>query len=241
MFADRAEAGRRLAAALAAHLRREPGHERSARDGIVVLALPRGGVPVAAEVARALGAPLDLLMVRKIGLPTQPELAMGAVVDGAHPLVVRNEGIIREAHVGREAFEAACRSELTEIERRRRAYVGDRPPLPVKGRLAIIIDDGIATGATVRVAVAALRDAGAGRIVIATPVAASSTVEMLEALADEVVCLEAPRLLHAVGYHYRDFGQVPDADVIALMAAADARSPAPAPTTADGDARPRPH
>lgn len=238
MFTDRTEAGRQLAEALTTHLDRD---REWARDDIVVLALPRGGVPVAAEVARALNAPLDLLMVRKIGLPSQPELAMGAVVDGAHPLVVRNDAIIHQARIAPDAFEGACRRELAEIERRRRAYMGDRPPLPVKGRLAIIVDDGIATGATVRVAVAALRDAGAGRIIIATPVAAAATVEMLETLADEVVCLEAPRMLHAVGYHYRDFGQVPDADVIALMAAASAGSPATTPQTSDGGAPPLSH
>src|ERR1051326_98537 len=141
-FADRTEAGRRLGVALAAYQDRQP----------VVLALPRGGVVVAAEVAARLSAPLDLILVRKIGVPRQPELAMGAVVDGRHPIVVRNDEVISDVGVSAAGFDAVGRRELAEIERRRQRYLGGRAPLEVAGRSAIVIDDGIATGATMRAA-----------------------------------------------------------------------------------------
>lgn len=212
-FDNRSEAGLRLAEAL----------ERFRGKNAVVLALPRGGVPVAAEVAAFLDAPLDLLLVRKIGVPAQPELAMGAVIDGNSPLVVRNEDIIRHALVSEKEFDAACRAELAEIERRRRAYVGDRPPVDVEGRTAIVVDDGIATGATIRAAIRGLRRRKPSSIVLAVPVAPPDTIEALRNEADEVVCLEEPAYFQAIGLYYRDFRQLKDQDVIALMDAAQAR------------------
>jgi putative phosphoribosyl transferase len=146
-FRDRSEAGRRLAKALAAYKLEKP----------VILALPRGGVPVAAEVAAVLDAPLDLILVRKIGVPTQPELAIGAVVDGGHPIIVRNEDIVQLVGVSETEFKAMGDAELAEIERRRRRYLGDRARVEVSGRVAIVIDDGIATGATTRAALRATR------------------------------------------------------------------------------------
>lgn len=212
-FDNRSEAGMRLAEAL----------EQYRGRNAVVLALPRGGVPVAAEVAAFLEAPLDLLLVRKIGVPAQPELAMGAVIDGDSPVIVRNEEIIRHALVSAEEFEATCRTELAEIERRRRAYVGGRPPVDVEGRIAIIVDDGIATGATIRAAIRGLRRRKPASIVLAVPVAPPDTIEALRNEADDVVCLEEPVFFQAIGLHYRDFRQLKDQDVIALMDAAQAR------------------
>jgi predicted phosphoribosyltransferase len=179
-FENRSAAGRRLAAALAGYRQRAP----------VVLALPRGGVPVAAEVAAALGAPLDLVLVRKIGVPGQPELAMGAVADGAKPVTVRNDGVIRYAGVSEEEFNAVRDTELAEIERRRKNYLGGRVPVNVAGRTVIVIDDGIATGATTRTALRALRAQGPKELVLAVPVAAKDTLEELREEADTIVCLE---------------------------------------------------
>lgn len=210
-FKDRPEAGRRLAAAL----------ERYRDSGALVLALPRGGVPVAAEVAGRLNAQFDLLLVRKIGLPGQPELAMGAVVDGVEPVVVRNESVIRAAGVSTDDFERVRQTEMREIERRRARYLGRRVPLDVAGRTVIVVDDGIATGATVRAAVGGLRQRGAGRIVIATPVAPPDAVAELRGEADEVVCLEQPADFGAIGYYYRDFRQLSDDEVIATLEAFD--------------------
>lgn len=210
MFVDRTEAGRRLAAAL--------GRFRGAP--VIVLALPRGGVPVAFEVARALGAPLDLVMVRKIGAPHQPELAIGAVADGARPDMVLNEDVVAALGVGEAYIEQEKARQLAEIERRRKVYLGHARPAEVKGRTAIIVDDGIATGATVRAAVGAVRKAGAGRVVIATPVAPPDTVAALARVADEVVCLDQPLWFAAIGQFYRDFRQLDDEEVIALLDAA---------------------
>ena len=155
-FRDRIEAGRKLVTALAAYRDQHP----------VVLALPRGGVPVAAEVASALKAPLDLILVRKIGVPTQPELAMGAVVDGGEPIIVRNEDVIGLAGISESDFKAACDSELAEIERRRQRYLGTRPRAEVTARTAIVIDDGVATGATTRAALQATRKRKPKRLVV---------------------------------------------------------------------------
>ncbi|MBI4921262.1 MAG: phosphoribosyltransferase [Devosia nanyangense] len=212
-FADRRDAGHRLADALHSYKQQRP----------VILALPRGGVPVAAEVAKALGAPLDLLIVRKIGAPSFPELAMGAVVDGEAPIVVRNDAVIAAEGVTEAEFLAAEQRELAEIRRRRERYVGDRPHPPIADRTAIIIDDGIATGATVRAAIRALRQAHPKRIVVAVPVAAADTLAELRREADEVICLEAPEAMGAIGYHYRDFAQVGDEEVIAALAGAGPR------------------
>jgi putative phosphoribosyl transferase len=207
-FQDRADAGRQLARALAAYKGQQP----------VVLALPRGGVSVAAEVAAALDAPLDVILVRKIGVPFQPELAMGAVVDGDEPLVVRNEAVIRHAGIGEAAFQAVCDSELAEIERRRQRYLGGRERIEVAGRSAIVIDDGIATGATMRAALRATRLRKPKKLILAVPVAPTDSLAVMRREADEIVCLEAHPDLGAIGYYYSDFRAVPDEVVIALLA-----------------------
>ena len=207
-FANRIDAGRRLARALA----------RFKEDRVVVLALPRGGVPVAAEVAAALNAPLDLVLVRKIGYPPQPELAMGAVVDGADPIIVRNEDVIRMTGVSEAEFDEVCARELAEIERRRARYLGTRAPLELSGRTAIVIDDGLATGATMRAALRALRKRLPGKIVLAVPVAPSETLEEMRGDADEIVCLEAFDFFGAIGAYYSDFRQVTDEELIETLA-----------------------
>jgi putative phosphoribosyl transferase len=208
MFADRGTAGRQLAARL--------HHLHS--DEPLVLALPRGGVPVGFEVARELDAPLDILLVRKIGVPWQPELALGAVVDGADPQVLINEGLAEELAVERSYIESETARQLSEIERRRRIYLGDKPPPELGSRTVIIVDDGIATGSTARAALRAVRKAGARRIVLAVPLAPEDTIEQLEAEVDEIVCLSSPSPFIAVGAHYGKFPQLADADVIALLA-----------------------
>ena len=208
-FRDRRDAGARLAAALAGYKAERP----------VVLALPRGGVPVAAEIATALSAPLDLILVRKIGVPFQRELAMGAVVDGGRPTIVRNEDVIAMADVSEEEFQAVCASELAEIERRRQAYVGKRPPIDVTGRTTIVVDDGLATGATMKAALRALRTRGPARLVMAVPVAPDDTLKEMEKEADDIVCLEVPGLFGAIGAFYGDFRQIADREVVALLAA----------------------
>jgi predicted phosphoribosyltransferase len=207
MFENRRDAGRKLAAALR--------HYQNA--DAVVLALPRGGVPIGAEVAAALGAPLDLLLVRKIGVPWQPELAMGAVIDGGTPIVVRNAEVIELARVTEADFEAASQVELAEIERRRQSYVGERVRPNIAGRTAIIVDDGIATGATVRAAIRGLRRRNPEAIVLAVPVAPRDTIETLRAEVDEVVCLEMPADFYAISLYYRDFGQTTDAEVTQIL------------------------
>jgi predicted phosphoribosyltransferase len=207
-FANRSAAGAALAAAL----------DRYRGDNLVVLALPRGGVPVAREVARALGAPLDLVLVRKIGVPSQPELAMGAVADGPRPLTVRNEDVIAMAGISEAEFAAVRDRQLAEIARRRVAYLGDRPHPAVAGRIAIVIDDGIATGATMRVALAAVRKQNPAKLVLAVPVAPTSTIAELRDEADEIVCLEDYESFGAIGYFYADFNQVSDAEVKAILA-----------------------
>lgn len=207
-FRDRTDAGRRLAAALS----RYKGHKP------LILALPRGGVPVAVEIASALDGALDLMLVRKIGVPVQPELAMGAVAEGTPPFVVRNEEVIAFSGVTPQEFEAACQHEVAEIERRRRQYIGDRAREPVAGRVVIVVDDGIATGATVKAALQAIRRQRPAKLVLAVPVAPPETIEALRPLVDEVVCLETPEPFGAIGYFYRDFSQLRDADVEAAMA-----------------------
>jgi putative phosphoribosyl transferase len=206
-FRDRSDAGRRLAEALAGYRDQAP----------VVLALPRGGVPVAAEVAAALGAPLDVLLVRKIGVPFEPELAMGAVAEGTPPVIVRNERVIRAARVAEADFDAVRAREEAEIVRRQRLYRPGRPPPAVAGRTVILIDDGIATGATAEAALRALRARGAKTLVLAVPVAAAESLESLRRFADATVCVESPESLDAIGFWYDDFHQVPDREVIALL------------------------
>ena len=206
-FANRVDAGRKLATALARYKDQHP----------VILALPRGGVPVAAEVATALQAPLDLLLVRKIGVPWHPELAMGAVVDGETPLVVRNEDVIRMTAVEEPDFEAAREHELAEIERRRKLYLGHRKRVDLTGRVAIVVDDGIATGATTRAALRAARMRNPKKLVLAVPVAPTESLSAMRREADEVVCLEDYPLFGAIGYYYSDFRQIPDEDVIRIL------------------------
>lgn len=208
-FRNREDAGRQLAGALSGLKDQRP----------VVLALPRGGVPVAAEVARALHAPLDLILVRKIGAPFHPELAMGAVVDGAAPLVVRNEDIIRMARVSEEEFTAIQKRELAEIKRQRIRYVGDRSHPDLSGRVVIVVDDGIATGASTRAALRAVRNQNPSRLILAVPVAPTSTLQELRNEADEIVCLEDHEPFGAVGVYYADFGQTSDEEVARLLAA----------------------
>ena len=206
-FDNRVEAGRMLGARLAALRLANP----------VVLALPRGGVPVALEVARALDAPLDLLLVRKIGVPWQPELAVAAVMDGAEPVVVVERHIQAETGVKQEYIEQRAKEEFAEIERRRRTYLADRAPVPVAGRTAIVVDDGIATGTTMRAALKGLRRRNPARLVLAVPVAPPDTINELRQEVDDVVCLAQPSFFGAIGYFYRDFHQLSDDEVISLM------------------------
>ena len=207
LFRNRADAGRRLAKALLKYKSRHP----------VILALPRGGVSVAAEVAVALDAPLDLLLVRKIGLPSQPELAMGAVTDGEEPTIIRNRDVIELSGISADEFDAVCEEERNEIERRRKRYLGDRARSKVKGQVVIIIDDGIATGATTLAAIRAVRRREPRELVLAVPVAPLDTINMLQPEVDAVVCLDTPEDLGAIGYFYRDFRQVSDDEVIAAL------------------------
>ncbi len=205
LFANRQEAGAQLAAVLTAFKDRDP----------VVLALPRGGVVVGFAVAQALNAPLDIVLVRKIGAPWQPELAVGAVVDGEPPDLVVNDDIVRLAGVGPDYVEREAAHQLQEIERRRALYGGTRQA--VTGRTALVVDDGIATGATVRAALRALRRRSPAHLVLAVPVAPPDTVALLKAEVDDVVCLATPVHFGAIGYFYDDFTQVEDAEVIALL------------------------
>ncbi len=207
-FQDRKEAGQRLAAAL--------GRYKS--QDCIVLALPRGGVPVAAEVADALHAPLDLILVRKIGAPWHPELAVGAVVDGDAPTVVQLPQVMRMSGTSQQEFDAVCKRERAEIERRRKHYFGDVPPLDPKGKVAIVIDDGIATGATMRAALEATRRRAPKKLILAVPVASQEALEDLTRDADEIICLESPEPFRAVGIHYRNFDQTSDEEVIATLA-----------------------
>lgn len=211
-FRDRTEAGRQLARAL----------EHVKEERPVVLALPRGGVPVAFEVARALEAPLDLVMVRKLGAPGHSEYGIGAVVDGAEPQLVLNDEAMRIVNPPPGYVDEEMQRQLAEIERRREHYFSGRKPVPLAGRTVIVVDDGIATGGTVRVALKALRRAGPKRVVLAVPVAPRDALESLKQDADEVVCLAAPLNFRAVGLHYRNFDQTSDAEVVRLLDAAHA-------------------
>jgi putative phosphoribosyl transferase len=208
-FADRREAGRELAEAVAALDLDDP----------VVLVLPRGGVPVGYELAKRLDAPLDILLVRKIGAPGHAEYGIGALVDGASPQIVIDEEIARMVGADSAYIEQQVARELAEIERRRAAY-RTGAAVPPAGRTVVVVDDGIATGGTVKAALKALRKAGAGKIVLAVPVAPRSSLQELAALADEIVCLATPEPFYAVGAHYGDFDQTTDREVIDLLAAA---------------------
>jgi putative phosphoribosyl transferase len=208
LFSDRQDAGRRLADRLTGLADEQP----------LVLALPRGGVPVAAEVADALDAELDVLIVRKLGAPGQPELGIGALVDGADPELVLNDDVIAQVHPAADYLAAEKARQLSEIERRRKAYVGDRPPVEVKGRTVILVDDGLATGGTAKAALRALRRRDPQRLVLAVPLAPADTLEAMRREADEVVCLATPEPFIAVGLYYDDFNQTADEEVVGLLA-----------------------
>ena len=207
LFRDRSDAGRQLAEQLRYLEHSQP----------LVLALPRGGVPVGIEVASALHAPLDLLLVRKIGVPWHPELAAGAVIDGARPRTVINEDVVRTAGVSESDIARIVEAELAKIERRRRLWLSDRPHVSIAGHSAIVVDDGIATGASARVALEAVRAEEAARVVLAMPVAPAETAEMLRAECDDLVCLATPEDFMAVGIYYEDFHQVDDQEVQELL------------------------
>ncbi len=219
IFSDRGDAGRQLAGALA-HLRgRRP----------VVVALVRGGLPVASEVAQALSAPLDIILVRKIGVPWQPELAVGAVVDGSRPELVINPDVQQLAGISQDYVEAEAKRQLAEIDRRRALYLRGRPQQALQGRTVILVDDGIATGATTRAALRAARRQRPAHLVLAVPVAAPDTLADLAEEADEIVCLHAPAAFGAVGAHYRDFHQLSDEEVVALLDRASGSGSTPPP------------
>jgi predicted phosphoribosyltransferase/dienelactone hydrolase len=238
LFADRDEAGRRLAAALERYRERNP----------VVVALPRGGVPVAFEIARLLEAPLDILLVRKVGSPHQPEYGVGAIAEGGFRLIRRDE--VELIGISDAELDAVIAAESAELERRRAAYRGSREALPVEGRTVLLVDDGVATGATAAVAARALRARGATEVVLAVPVGPAGTANRLASQFDEVVCLEEPQGFYSVGQFYVDFSPVPDRevgellelgrDVPPLQIAADPLSdPAPGARTVEIEPEPR--
>src|SRR6266850_2072911 len=214
-FPDRREAGRQLAQHLAAYAN---------RPDVLVLALPRGGVPVAYEVARALHAPLDVFLVRKLGMPGHEEFAIGAVATGG--VRVLNRDVIDELQIPEQVIEAVTRRELQEIARREREYRGDRPFPDVRGKTVILIDDGLATGSTMRAAAEALRQLGPARLVVAVPTASPQTCDDFRAHVDEVVCAITPEPFYAVGLWYDDFSQTTDEEVRALLTAARQEVPA---------------
>lgn len=215
LFRDRSHAGQELAEALQ-HLK---------DSDPLVLALPRGGVPVAFEVSRALSAPLDLVLVRKIGAPGNEELALGAVIDGAEPKWVINQELFNQISPPPNWFEEEMQRQLSELERRRQRYCGQRPAPVLSGRCVILIDDGVATGATVRAALKGLKQSNPSRIVLAVPVGPGAEMEMLRAEVDELVCLAMPDPFIGVGCHYGDFDQTSDEQVIDLLARASTASP----------------
>jgi putative phosphoribosyl transferase len=207
LFRDRAEAGRLLAAKLA---------EYADRSDVLVLALPRGGVPVGYEVARALHAPMDVFIVRKLGVPSQEEFAMGAVATGGVRVI--NDQVVKALRIPDYVIDAVAAWEQEELERRERLYRGDRPPPDVRGKVVILVDDGLATGSTMLAAVQALRKLGPARIVVAVPVASPDTCELLKSEVDEIVCAATPEPFYAVGLWYQDFSQTTDEEVRELLA-----------------------
>ena len=213
-FLNRTEAGQVLAENLSSYAN---------RDDVLVLALPRGGVPVAAEVAKKLNAPLDVFVVRKLGLPGHPELAMGAIASGG--VRVFNGEVVNALRISDEVIDAVSGEELIELQRREKAYRADRPPLDVEGKIVIVVDDGIATGSTMLAAVSALRQLNAARIIIAAPVIAASTCPDMQRVADEVTAVIIPERFYAVGQWYEDFTQTTDEEVRELLAQAAPRQP----------------
>ena len=205
-FRDRTDAGQHLAGALGAYAN---------RDDVLVLALPRGGVPVATEVAKRLNAPLDVFVVRKLGLPDRPELAMGAIASGG--VRVLNRDVVDSLAIPDWAIEQVTRQEEEELQRRERQYRGNRSPLEVRGKTVILVDDGLATGSSMRAAAAALRQAGAARIVVAVPVASRATCDQLREEGNDVVCATTPEPFFAVGQWYKDFDQTSDEEVRDLL------------------------
>lgn len=213
MFADRAEAGKQLAAALL--------HVKDERP--VVLGLPRGGMVVAAEIATALEAPLEVIVVRKIGAPHQPELALGAVSGGSTPRAVLNREIVSQVGVDEAFLRAEAARQLELVREGERRYRENRDAVPIEDRTVILVDDGIATGASMRAVLDGLRESAAKRLVLAVPVAPPQTVDELRGRVDEIICLLAPTCFVAVGQYYRTFGQVPDDEVIRLLRASSRR------------------
>lgn len=209
-YRDRADAGRYLAGKLADH---------AGRPDVLVLALPRGGVPVAFEVARGLGAPLDVFLVRKLGVPGHEELALGAIATGGVRLL--NADVVNGLRIPPEVIDRVAATERVELNRREREYRGDRPPPETRGKTVILVDDGLATGASMRAAVAALRQGQPARIIVAVPIAAPSTCEELRAEVDEVICARTPEPFFAVGLWYEDFSQTTDEEVRDLLRRAD--------------------
>jgi len=213
-FFDRTEAGQFLAETLSTYAN---------RDDVVVLALPRGGVPVAAEVAKKLNAPLDVFVVRKLGLPGHPELAMGAIASGG--VRVFNGEVVNALRISDEVIDAVSAEELIELQRREKAYRAGLPPLDVEGKTVIVVDDGVATGSTMLAAVSALRQLNAARIVVAAPVIAASTCSDIQRAADEVAAVMMPEHFYAVGQWYEGFSQTSDEEVRDLLAEASRRQP----------------
>jgi len=206
-FRDRADAGRQLAALLS---------EYAGRPDVLVLGLPRGGVPVAFEVARSLGAPLDVFLVRKLGVPGHEELAMGAIASGG--IYVLNDGVVGPLHIPERIISQVAAEEQRELERRERAYRGHLPPVDVRGRIVILVDDGLATGSTMRAAAAALRRLQPARVVVAVPTAAPEICDEFRSEVDQIVCAITPEPFYAVGLWYEDFEQIGDAEVCDLLA-----------------------
>ncbi len=207
IYENRSEAGKRLARELAGYEDRNP----------IVLALPRGGLVVAAEIAWALDAVLDIVLVRKLGVPVQPELAMGAIVDGDRPHVVRNEDIIEESGISEDEFEHVCKRELAEIARRRQLYLKDRPCAELQDRVVIVVDDGIATGATTLAAIRAVHRRQPKKLILAVPAGPTRTLDELAREVDEIVCLQSHEPFYAIGAYYAGFHQVSDREVIEIL------------------------
>lgn len=213
LFRDRTDAGRRLAKELLGY---------ASDENVVVLALPRGGVPVAYEVAKALNAPLDVFLVRKLGVPGHEELAMGAIASGG--VRVLNQDVVAGLNIPDQVIDAVARREEQELKRRERLYRGDRPMMTVRGRTVILVDDGLATGASMRAAISSLSEQGPQRIIVAVPTAAPETCSELQDEVDEVVCATTPQPFMGVGVWYDDFSQITDEEVRAILEQAAGRS-----------------